>query len=111
MANDAFPQGLKPLNTGGTGTVRVRAYVANTAADTYLGMPVKILAIGYVSPANAAAEDLYLGSMAGYLDQNAAGLTGAGVLPDPFLDVSDWTTVGNPYLLVTDDPDQEYAIE
>lgn len=107
MANDDFPRGLVPFGPGGP--LRVQAYLASTATDLYLGMPVALDANGYAVPADVTAASVSIGAIVGFQDGNGAGLAGG----DPFLDVSDLgaTLLDRPYVLVADHPDQMYLIQ
>lgn len=107
MANDDYPRGLVPFGPGGP--LRVNAYLATTAADLYLGMPVTLASDGYVGAADTTVVGTVLGAVVGFTDGNAAALA----TNDPFLDVSDLgaTTLDRPYVLVADHPDQVYLLQ
>ncbi len=112
MANDNFPRGLVPLNWP---NMPVRYYRVSTATDIFLGMPVAIDANGFVSAIDASTAGAVnvLGVAVGF-----AGTLKRGIATnDPYLDVSDLTPpdpssdTGDRYVLVADDPNQEYVIQ
>lgn len=107
MANDNFPRGLYPLKPPAGGMIPCNIYEVSTAADIYLGQPVGKDAGGLlVGAATAGASGvLYLGVALGFLDANQASIPET----DPFLDVSDAT--GARYVIVSDDPNQEYLVQ
>lgn len=110
MANDNNPQGLVPYGK----VLHKTYYRVSTAADIYLGQPVSQTATGYVIGTSGQDTTTLLGVALGFAGPNKAGLSHTG---DPFLDVSDVTppTNGDPsgdrYVLVADDPQQEYIIQ
>jgi len=112
MANDDLPRGLVPLNTNNGGTVQTNVYEADTANDVYIGMPVALNAAGQATAA-AVGVDLtcILGVATGFLDETAGAAPNKDLNSPPFLDVSDFTSVGNPHIIVSDDPNQEYYIQ
>ena len=111
MANDNIPLGLVPWNFN---LQQAHYYRVSTAADIYLGQPVTIPAAGYVIGAGVATDSsVVMGVAVGFAGRLKRGLA----TNDPFLDVSDLTPpipssdTGDRYVLVTDDPNQEYLIQ
>ena len=108
MANDDFIRGLLPVNTkGGNASVQVRKYEADSsgvAAPIFIGQPVVQQASGLISNAAplGASGVLYLGVAVGFLDAND------GVPSTPYNDSGG--TVKR-YVLVADDPNQEFEIQ
>jgi hypothetical protein len=105
MANDKVRGGLIPLQLKKDG---VHVYKCSTGLDIYIGAVVALSADGIVVQGDAVTntEDTsLLGVAVGFLVDNAAPLT-----TKPFLDVSEYT-LDNAYVMVADDPDQEYVIE
>ena len=106
MANTEFPRGLFPLIRSAGQTLKTAYFLANTAADIFLGMPVDLGSDGLVAPmgVNTAGAIKTIGVVVGF-DVNGASFSG-----DPFLDVSD---LGNDTvkLQVCIDPTQEYLMQ
>ena len=113
MANDNYPR-LMPLKPPGTQTVPANYYRVSTAADIFLGQPVAIAAAGYVvGIGTPTAATTVLGVAIGFAGVNQRGLA----TNDPYLDISDLTPpdpssdTGDRYVLVSDDPSQEYLVQ
>ena len=104
MANDDFARGLVPLNTNGKGTVNAHYYQASTVTDIAIGMLVA-LTQGRVSRAAVSGMDPDIGVALGF----SQGKGGVHEL-NPWLDVSAMTT-DDWFVLVADDPDQEFYIQ
>ena len=104
MANDDFARGLVPLNTNGHGTVNAHYYLATTATDLAIGMPV-VLVTGRVQRAAVTGMVPALGAILGFSKNK-----GASNELDPWLDVSDLSS-DDWYVQVADDPDQEFYIQ
>lgn len=104
MANDDFARGLVPLNTNGKGTVNNHYYLATTATDIAIGMPV-VLVTGRVQRAAVTGMTPALGVAIGF----SKGKGGSNELA-PWLDVSGLTS-DDWYVQVADDPDQEFYIQ
>ncbi len=105
MANDDFARGLIPLNTQGHGTVIGHSYLATTATDIAVGMPVRLV--------DGRVQRAAVTGMAGVLGV-AGGFTKArSGIPNelaPWLDVSGLTS-DDWYVFVYDDPSQEFYIQ
>ena len=104
MANDDFARGFVPLNTNGHGTVNSHYYLATTATDLAIGMPVRLLN-GRVQRAAVTGMASVIGVAIGF-SKNKGGSNELA----PWLDVSglssdDW------YVQVADDPSQEFYIQ
>mgnify|MGYP001582295974 CR=1 FL=1 len=111
MANDDVSRGLYPLNFN---VQQAHAYRVSTAADIFLYMPVAIGAAGYVIRSEITTQNtVILGVAVGFAGTKKSGLA----TNDPFLDVSDLapptpsSDTGDRYVLVADDPNQEYLIQ
>ena len=111
MANDNIPFGLIPVNFN---LNQAHYYLVSTTADIFIGQPVTIPAAGYVIGAGVAtANAVVLGVAVGFAGTKKAGLA----TNDPFLDISDLapptpsSDTGDRYVLVADDPNQEYLIQ
>ena len=111
MANDNVPRGLYPLNFN---IQQAHVYRVSSAADIFLYMPVSIGATGFVARAEITTQNtVILGAAVGFAGTRKSGLA----TNDPFLDVSDLTPptpssdTGDRYVLVADDPNQEYLIQ
>ena len=110
MANDNFPRGLVPLRLKPDGA---HYYRVSSGADTFLGEPVQLHTTGYVVGASIAGVAYYLGVAIGFAGPDKASIAN----DDPFLDVSDLAPLasglptGDRFVLVADDPDQEFYIQ
>src|SRR3990167_1048883 len=113
MANDNFPRGLFPVNWP---NISAHYYRAGTATDIFLGEIVDLTSTGYVTNAVAvttAGKVAALGAAVGFAGPLKKGLA----TDDPFLDASDLTTLaagleaGDRWVLVADDPSQEFIIQ
>ncbi len=115
MANDNIPRGLVPINFNPKADAHY--YRVNTAGtDMFLGQPVDFLSTGFVDNAVLVASDglvRALGVIVGFAGPLKKGLA----TDDPFLDVSDLTTLatgleaGDRWVLVADNPMQQFAIQ
>ena len=106
MANDDFPRGLIPVTHRGQ-TLRTRKYEADSsgvAAPIFFGQPVVQQASGLISNAAplGASGVVYLGVAVGFLDAND------GVPATPY---NDSGGTARRYVVVADDPDQEFEIQ
>ena len=111
MANDNYARGLVPVNQGHRSA---NIYRVSTAADIYVRQPVALPAAGFVIGAGVATDSsVVLGVVVGFLGTNKSGLATS----DPYLDVSDLTPptpasdTGDRFVMVLDDPNQEYYIQ
>ena len=104
MANDDFARGFIPLNTNGKGTVNNHYYLATTATDIAIGMPLRLLS-GRVQRAAVTGMASVIGVALGFSRNK-----GVSNELDPWLDVSDLTS-DDWYVQVADDPDQEFFIQ
>lgn len=115
MANDNFPRGLFPINFNPKADAHY--YRVNTAGtDIFLGQPVDFLTTGFVDNAIPVGTDgvvRALGVAVGFAGPLKKGLA----TDDPFLDVSDLSTLatgldtGDRWILVADNPMQQFAIQ
>lgn len=104
MANDDRAWGLVPLNTNGGRTVNSHYYLATTATDISIGMPLTLLN-GRVQRAAATGMVPTIGVALGF-SRNKGGPNEL----DPWLDVSDLTS-DDWFVQVADDPSQEFYIQ
>ena len=108
MSNDASSSlGLRPVNQP-YGSRRIGVYVANTAQAIYLYQPVALNNSGQVEVAALADLTQILGTVVGFLDTDKAALPSSMLTTSaaPYLQASK-----DAYLLVTDDPNQQYILE
>ena len=104
MANDDFARGLVPLNTNGGRTVNAHYYLATTATDLAIGMPVTLVT-GRATRAAVTGAVPCLGAIIGF-SKNKGGSNEL----KPWLKVSDLSS-DDWYVQVADDPDQEFYIQ
>ncbi len=108
MANTNIPRGLVPINLNDTDA---HYYAVSTAADIYLGQPVQLQASGYVVGTSGQAAIPLLGVAIGFAGARKTGLGS----DTPHLDVSAINPTrdgsGDRYVLVADNPDQEFMVQ
>lgn len=115
MANDNDPRGLIPLSRDSVSVhyYRVSTGVGANVADIYVGCPVLLDSDGYVKAASPTFDVPILGVALGFAGTLKRGLA----TNDPFLDSSDLappspsSDTGDRWVLVADDPDQEYIVQ
>ena len=114
MSNDDLVRGLVPVNLG-QGNLSAHYYLVDSSADIYLGQPLILPAAGYAISGTTGNSVIaqYLGVAIGFAGTQKRGLA----TPDPFLDASDLappspsSDTGDRYVLVADDPNQEFVIQ
>ena len=112
MANDDFARGLIPLNSILPG-VNAHYYRASTSEDIFIGNVIAVGADGFARLGSNSAVTPLLGVALGFAGPQKSGLA----TDDPYLDASDLTTLasnlrtGDRYVLVADDPNQEFFIQ
>jgi len=113
MANDNISRGLVPVNWP---FIPAHYYRVATGNDMFLGEIVDLATSGYVTNAfeiTTAGIIRALGAVVGFAGPGKKGLA----CDDPYLDASDLTTLasgleaGDRWVLVADDPNQEFIIQ
>jgi|SRR3990167_7098488 len=115
MANDNFPRGLFPINFNPKADAHY--YRASTAGtDIFFGQPVDLVSAGFVGNVidiTTAGIVQAIGVAIGFAGPLKKGLA----TDDPFLDVSDLTTLaagleaGDRWVLVADNPVQRFIVQ
>src|SRR3990167_7553877 len=115
MANDNYARGLFPINFNPKADAHY--YRASTAgADIFLGQPVDLVSAGFVGNVidiTTAGIVQAIGVAIGFSGPLKKGLA----TDDPFLDVSDLTTLaagleaGDRWVLVADNPVQRFIVQ
>ena len=113
MANDDYARGLVPINWPKTA---VHYYRIGTATDVFLGEAVDLASTGFITNAidvTTAGIVQAIGVAVGFAGPLKKGLA----CDDPFLDVSDLSTLasgleaGDRWVAVADDPNQVFIIQ
>src|SRR3990167_2741005 len=115
MANDNYPRGLFPINFNPKADAHYYR-VSSAGTDIFLGEAVDLTSTGFVDNLVLVASDglvRALGVAVGFAGPFKKGLA----TDDPFLDVSDLTTLaagleaGDRWVLVADNPVQRFIVQ